>query len=923
MSDVKNLYETIPEEAWKQRLAYPEIPSYISENLHFSLFDWQRTAIENLITFNALRDLKNEVKPTHLMFNMATGSGKTLVMASVILYYYKRGYRHFIFFVNQNNIIDKTENNFIISEHNKYLFKDKILIDNSSVKVTKVDKFSTENSNIQIKFTSIHQLYNDVHIEKENRTTLADLHKLDIIMLADEAHHLNAFTKSKMTQDLLDLPQEMDGKTSLKEIERKGWEHTVIELILNKNGQCESNRNVLLEFTATLPDNDAVAKKYADKIIFKFGLKEFLSKGFTKEINLISTSLLKEQRILLALLFAWYRHEIALKYGIANFKPVMLFRSKTIAESRQDYKDFLSLVDRIEADDLKFIEQALEMEAFSNSDKRDINQQGISRTEQMIAFIKKSNIGYANIADWIQQNYQSRNVIITNSKTNNTKTEKTEVQIEELLNSLEDTNNHIRAIFTVDRLTEGWDVLNLYDIVRLYQGQNTGGSTKNTPDATTKEKQLIGRGVRYYPFEYGDKLPNKRKFDTDPTHELRILEELFYHTYDEESRYISHLKDELRKDGYIRDDRKQVAFDIKPDFKKTDFFKNLLIWHNERKPNPNRKINNIKSLKSNPLKYEYIVPSLMLSEEEVSLETASKDQKRLTTKTKTKKTLTCRVKAIEKNIFNKAINIRAQKKDSLYQFKRLFEELKIDDINDLQSNYLADFTINFIVENNMVYEDIDNKHKLNAVLQLLDRTELHLSSFDTPNIGSEFTPRRLANIFNSPKIKIVNQESPSSDMSDKDWFILDNFYGTDEEQALVEFIEKNFGNLQDKYKDIYLLRNEEVLTIYDFKDGRGFQPDFLLFMTTKDKQKKGKVTATIHYQLFIEPKGNAFIGENNTFTLGKEGWKEGFLADITKKYGKDKIITEHYDNYTIIGLPFFNKNQKASFEESFIEQLDL
>ena len=76
MSDVKNLYETIPEEAWKQRLAYPEIPSYISENLHFSLFDWQRTAIENLITFNSLRDLKNEVKPTHLMFNMATGSGK-------------------------------------------------------------------------------------------------------------------------------------------------------------------------------------------------------------------------------------------------------------------------------------------------------------------------------------------------------------------------------------------------------------------------------------------------------------------------------------------------------------------------------------------------------------------------------------------------------------------------------------------------------------------------------------------------------------------------------------------------------------------------------------------------------------------------------------------------------------------------------
>ncbi len=71
-----------------------------------------------------------------------------------------------------------------------------------------------------------------------------------------------------------------------------------------------------------------------------------------------------------------------------------------------------------------------------------------------------------------------RGIIITKSKTNKTKNEKTDEETEKLLNSLEDKNNHIRAIFTVDRLTEGWDVLNLFDIVRLYQGQNAGGSTK-------------------------------------------------------------------------------------------------------------------------------------------------------------------------------------------------------------------------------------------------------------------------------------------------------------------------------------------------------------------------------------------------------------------------------------------------------------
>ncbi|MDA0062985.1 DEAD/DEAH box helicase family protein [Brachyspira hyodysenteriae] len=31
------------------------------------------------------------------MFNMATGSGKTLIMASLILYLYEKGYRNFLF----------------------------------------------------------------------------------------------------------------------------------------------------------------------------------------------------------------------------------------------------------------------------------------------------------------------------------------------------------------------------------------------------------------------------------------------------------------------------------------------------------------------------------------------------------------------------------------------------------------------------------------------------------------------------------------------------------------------------------------------------------------------------------------------------------------------------------------------------------
>lgn len=922
MSSIKNLYETLGHQAWEQHLSRPTIPNYISENIRFDLFDWQKTAVENLITYNMLRERQHRTDATHLMFNMATGSGKTLVMASSILYYYNKGYRHFIFFVNQSNIVDKTENNFINTYHNKYLFTDKVVIDDVSVNIKKVEKFSPS-SDIQIKFTSIQQLYNDIHISKENQTTLEDLHGLDIVMLADEAHHLNTLTKSKNGQVDIDLSEEMDGRTSKKEVERKGWEHTVIELILNKNGKYNNNRNVLLEFTATLPDNDSVAEKYADKTIIKFGLKEFLAEGFTKEINLISTTLEKKQRILFALLFAWYRHKIALKYDIPNFKPVMLFRSKTIDDSRKDYDSFALWMSTIKGEDLKFIEDIVELEAFSKTDKTDVNQQGLSRTEQMLMFIKNEQISYANIADWMMNNYQNHNVVITNSKTNTTKTEKTDEEVEQLLNSLENTNNHVRAIFTVDRLTEGWDVLNLYDIVRLYQGQNAGGSNKKTPEATTKEKQLIGRGVRYYPFNYEDKLPNKRKFDTSPTHELRILEELFYHTYDEESRYISHLKEELRKDGYIRDDRKQVTFDIKSDFKNSSSFKTLLVWHNHRKENPNRQKNNIHNLKQKPLSYEYNVPSLFMREEEIDLNHNNKDVQRFNTKVNSRKEVTRKLINIETHIFNKAINIKAQKPESLYQFHRLNEELSINDINELQNNYLSDHKIEFNVESSVQYESIPSKHKLQALLGMLEKIEKHLELYDAPHIGSDFVASKLADIFKEPKTKIVNQDQPSADMSSKPWFILDSFYGTDEEQALIKFIDSHFGNLEEKYKDIYLLRNEEVLTIHDFKDGQGFQPDFLLFMTTKEQQDKGKVNATIHYQLFIEPKGNTFIGEDNTFASGKEGWKESFLDEITNRYGKDKVIAEQYEHYTVIGLPFFNKNRSANFKESFVEQLDL
>ena len=107
--------------------------------------------------------------------------------------------------------------------------------------------------------------------------------------------------------------------------------------------------------------------------------------------------------------------------------------------------------------------------------------------------------------------------------------EKEAVNNQLLVNSLEDVNNPYRIIFEVEKLDEGWDCLNLFDIVRLYEGRDMNYKTNKVGTSTTSEVQLIGRGVRYFPFAVEGKSKNRRKFDNDLTNELRVLEEFYFH----------------------------------------------------------------------------------------------------------------------------------------------------------------------------------------------------------------------------------------------------------------------------------------------------------------------------------------------------------------------------------------------------------
>jgi type III restriction enzyme len=124
---------------------------------------------------------------------MATGSGKTMMMAALIIEKFKQGERNFIFLVNNSNIVIKTRDNFLNSTSSKYLFANKIIIDNQLVSIREVEDFSSSSEDsINIIFKTIQGLHGDLNTSRENSLSYEQFEDLSIVILADEAHHLNA-----------------------------------------------------------------------------------------------------------------------------------------------------------------------------------------------------------------------------------------------------------------------------------------------------------------------------------------------------------------------------------------------------------------------------------------------------------------------------------------------------------------------------------------------------------------------------------------------------------------------------------------------------------------------------------------------------------------------------------------------------------
>lgn len=819
------------------------VPQCILTNLRkeFPLREYQKEVFCWFDYFLKSNFANKQTPPYHLLFNMATGSGKTLVMAGLILYLYKKGYRNFLFFVNSTTIIEKTKDNFLNTVSKKYLFANKIMFNSQEIKIKEIDNFDeADKENINIKFTTIQKLHDDLKITKENGLSYEDFENKKIVLIADEADMMNAATSNQL------------------ELFKATWENTV-ENILKIN-----SNNILLDFTATMDfNNQNIAEKFKNKTLYKYDLTQFRKDGYSKEIELLQTDADINYRIVQALILNIYRQALAASQGV-NLKPVILFKSKTIAESNRNESDFHTLIDNLQLNAI---------------DEVDNNTNKIAILSNAFKFFRTNNISNNDIVNRIKTFFREENCINAN---NDKDVEKNQI----LLNSLEDENNPIRAIFAVDKLNRGWDVLNLFDIVRMYETRDAGKEGK-IGSATRSEAQLIGRGARYYPFKIDDTQEKyKRKYDEENT-ELKALETLYYHSA-ANSRYISELKQALVQAGIMDKEYKILHLTIKDSFTKTELYKTGKIILNQRRECPERINKRVSQLNCKNIDYRIMTKRSSLSNAMENNYTPSEI-------TLPFDVVNIKVRDIPLNVSRYALTT-----DKFYRFDRLkrsYPELKSADDFLTNDEYLGNFTI--IMQGKKQKEDITNEEYLKAMQELLKKVKEELQNDITSYEVSEFNIQKpISEIFKKDKelkMQKINEDAEKF-VENKQWYAYKQWYGTSEEKEFINMFERKYEDLKAKYKEIYLLRNELFFKIFD-DSGKAFEPDFVLYIGNKENEMPTLC------QIFIEPKGDHLID--------KDKWKEEFMKQI-----KQDNIT--LGKYKVTAVPkFYTKSKENEFETEF------
>lgn len=823
--------------------------SWHRDTLHIEKLAWplrthQIEALSRLEHYEAY--LQDSCQERYLLFHMATGSGKTLVMASAILYYYTLGYRQFMFISEKNVLLDKTRQVLCNPDHAKYHFAKPLRYKGKTLTLRAVDTVQpSSDTDIYISFKSIQTLQNELDENKarENATHAEDLKREKTVFLVDEAHHFTDCTNT----DEKRWKGVLEGGHSL---------HPIGLLHLHPE-------NRILGFSATLKEeNTAFKEQYQKRVLYNYNFKKYREAGYTKEPELLALNMSANERILLACLNSLYRQYISGKsYDLPNFTPKILvkFPKRTVAD--EYYNGFESYLKRQSKETITRLIYSLD--------------DGLRIKENLIALIEQYEAYDLLMANFSP--YKSRVLLIHGS------TKDKEASIREL-NHMDEPDTRIRMVFAVDMLNEGWDVLSLFDIVRYAESDSA------TKQVVLSDVQLIGRGARYYPFKYSHFPDNDKRKSTQGAliNNIDGLETLTYFT-DTHNRYLAKLKAEAEAQiGGLVENKTPVecVSRLKDSFKHSNVWRKGRFISNQFVEFQPVSLQELESRLKDPAitKITRLNKTFTASSQTYLYSQSDTSTRQLQSNESINWEHMCET---DKGWYQRWLMVLLDVMDETPYFRgdSLFRKIQGRNRTAFAETCLNALLPHIVWENYSV-EDRNLAEVLADISAYIDSILLPLTRQAIErNMGCqelkadwlyEVMEKRLKD---GKVIQLLSNPPKAMDLSKEDFYVFDTFYGNNLEQDVIQKIRTVIASLKRRYQEVYLIRNEGFLKLWG-EQGSGFEPDFLLY-TYQEKIPQ------FHY-VFIEPK-------NDKLAMAEQ-WKQSLLDNVFN----ERLYTDH----KILVLPF-------------------
>lgn len=526
---------------------------FVESNLKYPLRYYQKEALfvfEDLAYYTPdtvpykkeLLEQVNDKRVGFYTFEMATGSGKTLLMGATILDLYKnKGIKHFLIISPNTTLNEKTIKNFQDPKFsNKTVWNDRL-----SVKINVVtsdnyqqqqDMFYHEDADLNIYIFNISKFF-----EVGGKTSEESMkgqpyvkRPIETSPWKDEFGNTISFMEYLRQQELAIITDEAHHYQNIN-IEGIRGNKSSFDVIKELQPQ------IVLEFTATAVEN--ITNKRMQKIIYKYSIKDFIEDGFSKKIRAIGMKNdavdisseneltdFEKQKIILGM----FIHIIKKKALSNSIKPLLFIKCKANTEYENKVYDYIT---KSLLKDDKNILSIIEKIKIENT----------TMTLLIREYLEEINYNLDEIKKFFEPLCLSKNVLKYDGETKETRDTKI------LYDNIE--TNNIETVVYMKILDEGIDFDNIYTIVVLHDVKS---------NIKTSVRQIIGRGVRLF--------RNKRIYDNSKDM-LKKQSEILYIVCDKNKNFEEVIEEIRQEIGLGKD---SLSFEGTPEIVINEINKDLL-----------------------------------------------------------------------------------------------------------------------------------------------------------------------------------------------------------------------------------------------------------------------------------------------------------------------------------------------------------